>query len=303
VKTVEPVPETSPRDRTTGTLAAIGAFAFWGLFPLYWAYVREVPALEIILHRVAWAAILCWVLVFASSRDRPLLPSRKLVGIYSIAGVLVVTNWLVYIWAITTGRTLDASLGYYINPLVSIFLGMVFLGERLTRMQWIALASAAIGVIYLTVRVGVFPWVSITLACTFGTYGLIKKRTPLSSIHSLAVELLPVSIPALVAIIVLAVRGTGSFVVGNSVHTAVLLGAGAVTVAPLLLFGIAARRIRLADVGFLQYITPTMLFVLAVVVYREPIPFDRLLGFIFVWIGLAVYTASTMTGHRKRGHV
>jgi len=302
-----------PSDRTIGTLSAIGAFTLWGLFPLYWAYLAGVPALEITTHRVAWAAILAWAIVFARRRSGrghtvamepppPLLPRGRVLWLLLLNGALVVTNWLIYIWAITSGRTLDASLGYYINPLVSIFLGMLVFRERLSRLQWVALASAATGVVYLTLRLGVFPGASLALALTFGTYGLIKKRTPLSSIHSLAVELLPISLVALAAIFVPAARGEGSFLAGNTVWTLFLLGGGVVTVAPLLLFGLAAQRIRLADVGFLQYITPTMLFILAVALYGDPMPRDRLVGFVFVWIGLGLYTLSNVLGRRKRKH-
>lgn len=290
-------------DRTVGVLSAIAAFTLWGVFPLYWAYLSDVPAVEITTHRVAWAALLAWAIVLFDRRangsrsgDQPLLPRGRVLALLVLNGVLVVTNWLIYIWAVTNGRTLDASLGYYINPLVSIFLGMVVFRERLSALQWVSLASAAIGVLYLTVRLGIFPWVSIALALTFGTYGLIKKRTPLTSIHSLSVELLPLSLPALTAIAIPAVVGRGSFLTGNAVWSLFLFGGGAVTVAPLLLFGMAAQRIRLADVGFLQYITPTMLFILAVVVFDDPMPTDRLVGFVFVWIGLVLYTISNLVG-------
>lgn len=289
-----------------GTLSAIAAFTLWGFFPLYWVYLAGVPALEITAHRVAWAAVLAWTIVLIQRRygwaglpETTIFPRGRVLFLLLLNGVLVVTNWLVYIWAITSNRTLDASLGYYINPLISIFLGMLVFRERLSPLQWVALASAAVGVLYLTVRLGVFPWASIALALTFGTYGLIRKRTPLSSIHSLAVELLPLSVVALVAIAIPAIAGQGSFLSGNLTWSLVLLGGGAVTVAPLLLFGIAARRIRLADVGFLQYITPTMLFILAVVFFGDPMPTDRLIGFIFVWIGLALYTLSNVIGRRE----
>ncbi len=285
--------------RSVGVSSAIGAFLLWGLFPLYWRYLSAVDALEITAHRVVWAAILAWGIVLLGGRtadqDR-LIPRGRVLALLLLNGVLVVINWLIYIWAVTNDRTLDASLGYYINPLVSIFIGMLVFRERLSRLQWMALACAAVGVLYLALRLGVFPWASIALALTFGTYGLIKKRTPLSSIHSLSVELLPIAFAATAAIIWFARSDQGAFLAGDGLVTAFLIGGGAVTVAPLLLFGIAAQRIRLADVGFLQYLTPTMLFVLAVGFFGDPMPTDRLIGFAFVWVGLALYTTSNFVG-------
>jgi len=212
----------------------------------------------------------------------------------------VVTNWFVYIWAVSSGRTLDASLGYYINPLVSVLLGMVFFGDRLTRLQWAAVASATAGVLFLTVRLGVFPWVSLVLAGTFGTYGLIKKRTAMTSIHSMAVELTPLSIVAAVAIGGGLFAGSGVPTNGDWRAAVFLLGAGVVTVAPLLLFGVAAQRIRLSDVGFLQYIAPSLMFLIALTVFDDPLEPGRLGGFILVWIGLAMYTYSNYRSGRAR---
>lgn len=285
--------------RKVGFLSAIAAFVLWGCLPLYWAQIATVPALEIVGHRVFWGGLLAWAVVLirrrwapAAEPPVPIMPRGSALRWLLFNGVLVVSNWVVYVWAVSSGRTLDASLGYYINPLVNVFLGMIFFGERLTRMQWVALASAATGVLFLTIRLGVIPWVSLTLAFTFGIYGLIKKRSQLASIHSLAVEMMLVAPIAGVFLTVLGVSGRGQFLAGNPLASFFLWGAGVVTILPLLLFGIAARRIRLADVGFMQYIAPTIMFIVAIAVFGDPLEPARLVGFIFVWIGLAIYSTT-----------
>lgn len=302
--------ESDARDIRVGTLSAIGAFSMWGVLPLYWIQINMVPPLEVLWHRVFWGAVVAWLIVFYRRRRQrrmtplvsalPVIPGRRVVGWLVLNGVLVVTNWFVYLWAVSSGRTLDASLGYYINPLVSVLLGMVFFGDRLTRLQWAAVASATAGVLFLTIRLGVFPWVSLVLAGTFGTYGVIKKRTALSSIHGLAVELTLLSVVAAVAIGAGIAGGSGVPANGDWRAAAFLLGAGVVTVAPLLLFGVAARRIRLSDVGFLQYIAPTLMFIIALAIFGEPLEPARLVGFILVWIGLAMYTYSNYRSRRSR---
>lgn len=291
--------------RRIGFISAISAFTFWGFMPLYWARIGFVPAPEVLGHRVLWGGLFAWAIVLvrryrlrppAGLAAPPLLPRGRTLGWLLLGGFLVVTNWFFYVWAVSSGRTLDASLGYYINPLVSVLLGMVFLGERLTRLQWAALACAVGGVLFLTLRVGVFPWVSLVLAFSFGTYGLIKKRAAFPVIHSLAVEILPFILVALVFLGYLRRSGQGSFLAGDPVVSLLLWGAGFVTVMPLLFFAIAARRIRLADVGFLQYIAPTLMFVVAVAVFRDPLEPARLVGFVFVWLGLLLYTLSNLKG-------
>ncbi|MDA3950809.1 MAG: EamA family transporter RarD [Spirochaeta sp.] len=319
----------SPAAAPGGTLAAVGAFLLWGLFPLYWAQISSVPAIEVIWHRILWGGVLAWIIVAAGrvvrrrtlnatrpdrssgghvtdGGDRsmpPLFPGKAVAWLLLFNGVLLGGNWLVYVWAVSSGRTLDASLGYYINPLVSVVFGMIFFGERLVPLQWVAVASAAAGVLYMTFQLGYFPWVSVTLAATFGLYGVVKKKTTLSSIHGLAVELTPVMVVAAVMVVHGVLTGTGRFLAGDPATTAYLFGASAVTVAPLLLFGIAARRIRLADVGFLQYIAPTLMFIIAVAVFHDPIRPGRIVGFAFVWLGLSIYTYSNMRErrHARRG--
>lgn len=229
----------------------------------------------------------------------PLIPRGRALWPLVGGGILISFNWLTYIFAVTGGLSLDASLGYYINPLLSIFIGMLAFGERLSRLQWVALALAGLGVAWLTVRLGTFPWIAVVLAGSFGTYGVVKKLTRLAPIHSLSVELIVPGMVALVAIVVMRLRGDGAFLLGDRRTDLFLVLGGAVTVAPLVLFAAAAQRIRLADVGFLQYIAPTMVFLIAVLYFRDPLQPDRLVGFILVWVALAVYTISIVRARRS----
>jgi chloramphenicol-sensitive protein RarD len=302
------------RSIAVGTAAAVGAFLLFGFFPLYWAQLAHVPALEVIWHRILWGGALAWVVVIVRARwsrsgrrhadshpdgggDR-LLPRGRLLYILLGNGILLSANWFIYVWAVSSGRTLEASLGYYINPLVSVLFGMLFFTERLRPLQWVAVGSATVGVGYMTLRFGTLPWVSLALAGSFGLYGVVKKRTTLSSIHSLAVELTLVMVLAAVMVLRGIVTGNGAFFAGSPTTTLLLLGASVVTVLPLLLFGIATQRIRLADVGFLQYLAPTLMFIIAIAVFHDPLERGRLIGFIFVWFGLAIYSYSSVS-HRR----
>ena len=303
------------RSNTRGLIAAITAFGFWGFTPLYWSRLAHVPALELILHRIWWSFPLLWIIVPIQLRrsreksDRPdnygdtenthrAFPRRLVMISTTVAGVLVTANWLTYVWAITHGRTLEASLGYYINPLVSVALGTVVLREKLDRLQAIAVGAAAAGVLYLTVRLGSLPWVSLILAVSFGVYGLIKKRVPVGATHSLALELIPLAPPALVAIVVGVIRGSSALFSVNWLTSALLIGAGAVTVVPLLLFGYAARHIRLSDVGFIQYIAPTSMLLLGIFAFGEVLDLEKLPGFVLVWVALVLYSISSIIRSR-----
>ena len=296
---------------TRGVLAAIAAFVLWGLTPIYWSWVGDVTSYEVILHRIWWSFPLLWgiLLIRAKRRDAggghtngsfgALIPGWRVLVTTTIAGVLVSANWFTYVWAVTHGHTLDASLGYYINPLVSVALGTIVLRERLTRLQAAAVVVAATGVLYLTVKLGSVPWISLILALTFGTYGLIKKRVSVGATHSLALELIPLAPPALVLIIVGMANGSSAMVGGDPVTVLLLIGAGAVTVVPLVLFGYAAQTIRLSDVGFVQYIAPTFMLLIGVFLLGEVFDLNRLPGFIMVWVALGLYTASSLVSRRQ----
>ena len=294
-----------------GIAAAVTAFLFWGLTPLYWSQLREVPALESIYHRVIWSFVLLLIVVILKQRAQirrethrragstRLIPNRSILLQTTIAGILVVANWLTYVWAVTHGRTLEASLGYYINPLVSIALGTLVLRERLDRLQAIAVFVAGLGVIYLTIRLGSLPWVSLVLAGSFGVYGLIKKKLPIGSTHSLALELLPIAPFATLLVIVGLMKGNSSLGYADIATFLLLFGSGAITVVPLVLFGYATQTIRLSDVGFAQYIAPTMMLLIGVFVFGEPFDIARIPGFLAVWCALILYSLSVVRATRS----
>ncbi|MCF7929717.1 MAG: EamA family transporter RarD [Spirochaetales bacterium] len=278
-----------------GALMAIGAFSLWALFPIYWKQLGGVGAFEILNHRVLWSAVLMiggMLIAGRSSSFRQALANP--IGRRSILiGSLVLgTNWLFFLVAVNTGHVLHASLGYYINPLISIFLGMVVLKERLSPLQITALILAAIGVLVLTIGYGIFPWLSLVLSGSFGIYGLNKKLSPIDANTSFTLEmalLLPVMGGA---VLIRLFAGDGSFLNGNPSQTWYLIGAGIVTTVPLLLFSYGAKRIPLSMVGFIQYITPTGMLLLGVLAYREEFSTAQVTSFLFIWIALAIYTIS-----------
>ena len=246
-----------------GGLCAGGAFLIWGLSPLYWRLLVAVPPLEIILHRIVWSLALLLPLVWISGQTRDLariFRRPRMLLLLFLTALLVAANWLIYIWAVNNGFVLQASLGYYINPLVNVMLGMAFLGERLTRRQGWAVGLAALGVAIQTVDLGAIPWISLALAFSFGIYGLIRKMAAVEALVGLTVETLILSIPAVGLLVHLDLADRGAFGTYGLATDLVLVGAALVTALPLLLFNIGARRIHLATVGLLQYIAPSGMF-------------------------------------------
>lgn len=294
------VPVKQQRDASfaAGIGFAVSAFVIWGLLPLYWYLLRETASLEVAMHRIVWSCLLAWAILFVRGRAGSLPPRilrREMLPSFLVAGLLLAVNWATYIAAIATGRTLDASLGYYINPLVSILLGMLFLGEKLTRLQWAALFSATLGVLQLTLQYGSAPWVSLILAFSFGLYGLLKKRRPaVRAVEGMAAELAFIAPPAAAFLVFRGMTGNLAFGTSGLVFAVLLMGAGAATLVPLLLFSAAARRIPLSNVGFIQYLAPTLMFLIGVFVFGEPLEATRIPGFILVWFALALYTLSTV---------
>ncbi|MCU0486932.1 MAG: EamA family transporter RarD [Anaerolineales bacterium] len=286
-----------------GILAGIGAYLMWGLFPLYWKQLSDVPALEILAHRMTWSLVFM-VLILAIGRDwawlKPAIQDRRVLLIYLAAAALLSVNWFTYIWAVNAGFVVESSLGYFINPLVSTLFGVIFLKEHLRRGQLLAVALAFAGVLYLTVSYGSLPWIALVLSTTFATYGLIKKTAPLGSVHGFTLETIALFLPALGYLLLLASQGTGAFGNSDPQTTMLLALAGPVTSIPLLLFGLAARSIPLSMVGFLQYIAPTLQFLLGVLVYQEPFPPARLVGFSIIWAALAIYTLESILFNRRR---
>jgi chloramphenicol-sensitive protein RarD len=264
----------------------------WGLFPLYWKWLQHVPALQLICHRIVWSCLILAGVILCMRRSREfrtaaLTPS--VVRIYTAAALLVGINWLVYVWAVNAGFIVEASLGYFINPLLSIFLGVIFLRERLRVWQWLPIGLTALGVLYLTFTYGRLPWIALTLAFTFGLYGLVKKTAPLGSLYGLALETGLLLLPALLYLVYADGIDLGAFLHTGTVSDLLMMGAGLITTAPLLLFASAVQRIPLFLVGILQFITPTLQFLIGVLIYQEPFTYDKLIGFGMVWIALIIF--------------
>ncbi|HWT22949.1 MAG TPA: EamA family transporter RarD [Solirubrobacteraceae bacterium] len=285
----------------SGTFAAVGGYLMWGLFPLYWPLLEPALPVEILAHRVVWSlAFLLALLALTSGFAWLRRLSRRAAGLLALAAALVSVNWGVYIYGVNSEHVVETSLGYFINPLVTVVLAMVFLHERLRRRQGIALAVAAAGVLVLTVDYGRVPWIALTLACSFGLYGLVKKRAGVDGMRSLAVETAVLVLPAVAYLAWLGGSGRGTFTTEGAGHTALLVGAGVVTALPLMLFGAAAIRIRLSTLGLLQYLTPTIQFLIGVLFYGEPMPPTRLAGFVLVWVALLLFMLDALGASRAR---
>jgi len=283
-------------EQRKGAWFAVSAFTFWGLAPLFWNLLSSVPALEILGHRIIWSLPLLFAIIAGRERLGLLRDSFRNRGTAATAlagGILLAINWGVFVWAVTTDHIVEASLGYFINPLVSVALGVVVLRERLKPAQSVAVAIAAIGVAGMTIFSGVVPWISLTLAFSFGTYGLLKKRPDAAPpFEGLFMETSFVAAPALIYLSVLAGDGEGAF--GSSPDiTLLLIAGGAVTITPLVLFAGAVQRIPLSMVGILQYITPTMHFLIGVLVFSEAVSGGEWFAFVMVWIALIIYTVDT----------
>ena len=275
-----------------GIWYAVGAYSAWGLFPIYWKWLHQVPALQLIAHRIAWSFILLAIILFITRQWKAfhaVALHKREVFIYLASAIFLGINWLTYVWAVNAGYVVESSLGYFINPLFSVLLGVVFLHEHLRPWQWVLIGLAGMGVIYVAVSYGQFPWIALTLAGSFGIYGLIKKTAPLGSLYGLTLETGLLFLPAVGYLVFLQSAGQGAFVTGGALTSLLLAGAGPVTTIPLLLFASGVQRVRLSTVGILQYITPTLQFLLGVLVYREPFSRAHLVGFCIVWGALILF--------------
>ncbi|MEW6515118.1 MAG: EamA family transporter RarD [Pseudomonadota bacterium] len=291
---------THPAERAErdGITAALAAYTLWGLVPIFFKQLEAVPALEIIAHRVVWSLLLVGALLVWRGRLSAVWNAARdphILARVALAAALVMTNWLIFVWAVNAGRILETSLGYFINPLFSIVLGVMVLNERLRPRQWLAVALAALGVALEGWRVGGLPWVSLALAATFGSYGLLRKQLPLDATGGLWLETACAAPLALGYLLWLGDMGS----LGDDTGTSLLLIAtGPVTAIPLLLFAIGARRLPLATLGFLQYTAPSLSFLVAIQLYGEAMNLARLLAFAAIWAGLALYTVD-MVLHRR----
>jgi chloramphenicol-sensitive protein RarD len=277
-----------------GVWYAVGAYATWGLLPVYLKWLQHVPSSQLVSHRVLWSCLMLYSAILLSRQWKAFqtaVLTPRVVKVYLAAAVMIGINWLVYVWAVNSGFIIETSLGYFINPLVSVLLGVVLLHERLRPWQWIAIGFAAAGVLYLTVTYGHPPWIALTLAFTFAAYGLVKKIGPLGSLYGLMLETGTLLVPAVLYLLYCDAVGQGAFLHTGAVSDVLLLGTGLVTALPLLMFATAAPRIPLSLLGMLQYIAPTIQFLLGVLVYREPFTHSQLIGFGGVWAGLVIFWA------------
>ncbi len=280
-----------------GFLYGIAAYVIWGFLPLYWKALQEVPAGEILANRIVWSFVFVMLLLALRGNWRwlrPALKQRRVLLTFTATALLLGINWFTYIWAVNAGFVIETSLGYFINPLVNVLLGFVFLHERLRKGQLAAITLAVAGVLYLTFSYGAFPWIALTLAFTFGFYGLLRKTAPLGSSEGFALETAVLFLPALGVMGYLNQIGRGSFAQGSWQTSLLLMGVGVITAVPLLLFAAAARRITLTNIGLLQYIAPTIQFLLGVYVFDEPFGPERLVGFILIWTALIIYSLESI---------
>lgn len=286
---------------TSGLCAAVGAYLIWGLSPIYWKALASVPAYEILMHRMVWSFVFLIPLLLIQHKWQDFtaaLKSPRIMAILTGTALIVSLNWFLFIWAINSGHILETSLGYYINPLLNVLLGMVFLRERLRRMQAVSVVLAAIAVGYLTLRYGRFPWVSLALALTFGTYALVRKVAPVGAVVGLAVETMLMTGPALIYLGHAQAAGTGSFLRAGPRIDLLLMGTALLTALPLVLFTTGARRLRLITIGLLQYIAPSCTFLLAVFVYGEPMAPARAGAFVLIWIALVIFSVDSYRHYR-----
>ena len=285
-----------------GLIYVFTAYAMWGFFPIYFKFLHEAPALQIMAHRVTWSFIFLIFLIAVRKEFSQILKSltKKIILTYTIAGTLLAINWLTYVWGVNAGFVVETSLGYFINPLVSVVLGVVFLKEKLRNLQWIPVGLAAIGVIYLAIDHGSLPWIALVLASTFGTYGLFKKIAPLPSIHGLTVETGAVLIPALLFLLFVEFNGSAAFGHASPQTTFLLALSGIITAIPLIFFASGAPKVPLTTIGILQYIAPTIQFLIGVFIYDEPFTKGQLVGFGIVWIALIIFTVEgLLNGYRS----
>ncbi|MEP6696572.1 MAG: EamA family transporter RarD [Pseudonocardiales bacterium] len=284
-----------------GLAYGAAAYLLWGLFPLFWPLLKPAQAVEILAHRIVWSLVLVLGILAVQRRWRwigLILHRPARLALLAAAAALIAVNWGTYIYGVNSHQIVETSLGYFINPLVTVLLGVLVLRERLRRMQWAALGIGTLAVLVLALDYGRVPWIALTLAFSFGTYGLIKKVLSMDAVQGLTVETAALFVPALAYLMFI---GGGTFISSGPSHVALLVCAGVVTTIPLLFFGAAARRLPLSTIGLLQYLAPALQLVLGVAVFGEPMPASRLVGFALVWAALVVLTVDGLAQARRRG--
>ena len=289
------------QDHIQGFIATLFSFLIWGLSPIYWQVIKSVPALEILCHRIVWSMVFAAViLTFKKGWTEGFRKAANLkcAVLLTLSSILVGANWFVYIWSVTNGHMVEASLGYYINPLVNVVLGVLFFKDKLNRLQAVAIGLAVLGVTNQIVEFGQFPWIALSLAFSFGFYGLVRKIADIGSLPGLFFEALALTPIAGGYLVHLAMNGTGAFTLSDVNMDLMLIGAGPLTASPLILFAFGAKRLSLITVGVTQYLSPTCMFLLGVLVYGEPFSNKEFLTFAFIWAGIGFYTYNGLKGLR-----
>ncbi len=284
-------------DTLDGFLLALVTYLFWGVMPLYMKLVAHLPTVEVIAHRVIWSVPIAFAVLLIQRRlsdFKAAIKSPRTVAQAAIAAAFVSINWGVYVWAISVDRTLETALGYYINPLVTVLVGAVVLGEKMSRVQMIAIALAAAAVAVLTFDGGGLPWVSLVLAGSWATYAFLKKTLPVGPAQGFLLEVTLLSVPAFAYVFYVQSTGTGHFFDRSGIEALLFMGCGVVTAVPLLLYANAAKRLTLTTIGLMQYIAPTIVFLIAVFVFKEPFSTTKLIAFALIWAGLAIYAGSIL---------
>lgn len=293
---------TESGDSLTGFLFALAAYVLWGFLPLYMKVLAHIPPQEVIAHRVLWSVPVAGAILIATGRTADLmraLRTPRMLGMAAVTAALISLNWGIYVWAIGSGHALDAALGYFINPLFSVLLGAVLLGERLSGAQWLAIALAALAVAILTIEAGRLPAVGLALTLTWGCYAFFKKWLPIGPNQGFMLEVLLLTPPALAYVLWLAGSGQGHLLAGSAFDTWMLLGCGFITAVPLVLYANGAKKLTLSTIAIMQYIAPTMIFLTAVFVFGEEFDTTRKIAFPLIWAALVIYTMAMLRGRKR----
>lgn len=287
----------------SGFLAALGAYVIWGIFPLYMKAVAHIPVMEVVVHRVLWSLPIGLGIIIVIGHSRALwaaLKQPKMLAMACLTSALITANWSIYIWAIANNHAVDAALGYYINPLVNVLLGLIFLRERLNRWQWCSIMLAVVAVLILTINAGGLPWIAILLPLTFGFYAFFRKSLPIGPTEGFSLETLIMTIPALIGWGYFIATGQDYFFHGTWKDVGLLILAGPFTAIPFILFAVGAKMLNLTTLGLMQYMTPTFLFLIAIFVFHEPFSTVQLFAFSLIWLGLVIYTAASLSTMKHR---
>ena len=286
-----------------GVTYAVGAYVVWGLLPLYWKLLGHVPVFQLLAHRILWSFLFLIGVIAVSRQQRAFWQSvknSKVLRVYGVSAILVAINWFIYVWAVSSGFVIQTSLGYFINPLVSVLIGVVILREKLRIGQWLPVGVATVGVVYLTFAYGSLPWISLSLAITWALYGLVKKFAPLSSLHGLTVETGLLLLPAIFYLVFTAGTGQSVFLHDTFSSDVLLIGTGIATTTPLFLFALAVVRIPLSLTGILQYIAPTLQFLLGLFVFKESFTTSQFIGFSFIWLALVLFAGEAIVTRKRQ---